>query len=172
MAEAMKLGFEPGPAIPPVAEDTTYVPAGAVSIGVEYRVLTDEILANLEGIEVTDDPAFRGFNDEGTSLHVVDAASGAEHLRFDVFDDDPHYHYLDGRGGNRVVIYDVDGIGPMWEWALTCLRERLPAMLRQAGATELAEQVDAAEVARAIPEIEKLARAATDQHAAALEHSV
>ena len=47
----------------------------------------------------------------------------------------------------------------MWEWALTCLRERLPAMLRQAGATELAEQVDAAEVARAIPEIEKLARA-------------
>ena len=59
----------------------------------------------------------------------------------------------------------------MWEWALTCLRERLPAMLRQAGATELAEQVDAAEVARAIPEIEKLARAATDRHAAALEHS-
>ncbi len=171
MADALKLGFEPGPAIPPVAEHTTQVPAGAVRIGVEYRVLTDEIIANTEGIVVTDDPAFRDFHSQGVSLHVVDADSGAEHLRFDVFDDGPHYHYMDGQGGNRVVIYDVDGSGPMWDWALTCLRERLPAMLRQAGATELAERVDAADVARAIPEVEELARAGANQHAVVLERS-
>jgi hypothetical protein len=169
--EAFKLGFEPGPAIPSVAEQTTYVTVGALRIGVEYRVLTDEIINNTEGIVATDDPAFRGFHSQGASLHIVDGATGAEHLRFDVFDDGPHYHYMDGQGGNRVVIYDVAGCGPMWDWVLTCLHERLPAMLTEAGAAALAQLVDAGEVAGAIPTIERLALAGIEQHAVVLEHS-
>ncbi len=171
MPDAFKLGFEPGPAIPPIAEHTTYVPAGALRIGVEYRVLTDEIIDNTEGIVPSDDPTFRGFHSQGASLHVIDDATGSEHLRFDVFDDGPHYHYMDGRGGNRVVIYDVAGCGPMWDWALTCLHERLPAMLTEAGAPELAQLVDTGAVAKAIPTLERLAMAGVEKHAVVLEHS-
>ena len=38
------------PPIPPDAKDTTWVGAGAISIGVEYRILDDaELAANYEG---------------------------------------------------------------------------------------------------------------------------
>ena len=35
-----------------------------------------------------------GFADEGVTIHVFDADDGHEYLRFDVFDDEPHYHYI------------------------------------------------------------------------------
>jgi hypothetical protein len=81
-------------------------------------------------------------------------------LRFDILDEHPHYHYIDGRGFNTVVAYDSAASGPMFDWAIAALRLRLPAMLRVAGADALAERVDENLVRRAMIEVVAIARAA------------
>ncbi len=71
-----------------------------------------------------------GFFDKGVSLHVCAVDPAHEFLRFDVFDDDPHYHYVDTSGtANRVVAFDEVAHGDMLPWALDRLRSHLPAML-------------------------------------------
>ena len=101
--------------------------AGAVRIGVEFRILTDELVAAL-GLKAT----VTGLNDVGVSLHVfVKAEDGdLERLRFDCFEVDPHYH-LDPPGANQVtpVPAERDSI----DWALEELRTDLPAWLARAG---------------------------------------
>ena len=64
-----------------------------------------------------------GFTDEGVTIHVFDADDGHEYLRFDVFDDEPHYHYIhrtdDGRRVvNNVIDFDVTAHGDMLPWVL------------------------------------------------------
>ena len=55
-----------------------------------------------------------GFADEGVSLHVIDASDAHEYLRFDMFDDEPHYHYIhkpdDGSIVNNVIDFDVPAL--------------------------------------------------------------
>jgi hypothetical protein len=73
-------------------------------------------------------------------------------VRFDCFDDVPHYHYLDPRATrNMVVEFDTVANGPMPAWALQTIGARLPEMLAHAGATNLASSVDAREIGRALP---------------------
>jgi hypothetical protein len=72
---------------------------------------------------------------------------GADHrqewARFDCFEKDPHYHYiLQADQHNLLWGYDPDINGPMLQWALAVIRDRLPNILRKAGATELAAQVE------------------------------
>jgi hypothetical protein len=145
--------------LPPVPEHTTYVDAGRLRIGVEYRVLTDAIIEetvrNTEGLILVDDRPV-GLHAEGTSLHICDRADGSEILRFDVFPDEPHYHYLSD-GENRIVVFDDASCGDMWPWTLECLRSRLPEMLCRAGAEGLAEEIDVADMVAAIPQIEAIA---------------
>jgi hypothetical protein len=78
--------------IPPVPEHTECVDAGAVSIGVEYRLLTDAIAAasEVQGAAGTD-AARAGLDDRGVSLHVFAELGGErlEVLRFDCFQEDP-----------------------------------------------------------------------------------
>jgi hypothetical protein len=67
------------------------------------------------------------------------AATGREHLRFDVFDGEPHYHYIhyDAAGAvtvNNVVYFDTTAHGEMLPWVLDTLRRRMGALLDQAGA--------------------------------------
>ena len=86
------------PPQPPQDSQTTYLEGGPISIGVEYRVVDQAALretykddpAQLEELE-RESPA-GGFAAEGLSLHVV--LEGHEYLRFDLFDDPPHYHYV------------------------------------------------------------------------------
>jgi hypothetical protein len=49
-----------------------------------------------------------GFADEGVTIHVFDASDGHEYLRFDVFDDEPHYHYIHRTVGDTVVNNVID----------------------------------------------------------------
>jgi hypothetical protein len=80
--------------------------------------------------------------EDGLSLHVFDAATGAEVLRFDCFDDAPHYHLLDvSRSRNVVVEHDSSRDGPLLDWALVQLRVALPHLLERAGAEALAGEV-------------------------------
>jgi len=84
-------------------------------------------------------------------------------VRFDCFDDEPHYHYNHrvepgGEVVNHVVGFDAVAHGPMLPWALDCLRTRLPEMLAQAGGGDLVSQLDAALVERAIDDVEVTAQ--------------
>lgn len=144
------------PPIALVAERTTWFPAGAVTFGLEERVLgeaavraafTDAQRAQ-SAIEDVHDGAFA--DDGGLSIHVCDTMSGRELLRFDCFAATPHYHYIHVDGGNLAIAFDFDANGEMVPWVAMCLMLRLPQMLTRAGAAELASQVDTTALGSAV----------------------
>ena len=156
------------PPQPPVEARTHRVPAGAVTFGVEYRALDPQSLRET----YADNPEYLaelearspqgGFTDEGVSIHVWGSDDGHEYLRFDVFADEPHYHYVHntGRTGdvvNNVVDFDVVAYGDMLPWVLERLRTRLPEMLAAAGGEVVAAAVDPDVVAGAVGDVARLA---------------
>jgi len=147
--------------IPMVPEACVDVPAGPVTFVVEGRRLTDEaILGNAierGGLEDIEQP--EGVDDGGMTVHVLGTDDRLEHLRFDCFEHEPHYHYIrNTEQANVVVRIDTFAEGDPTAWSLRCLRERLPEMLGHAGATDLAEQVRSApgEVATGIDRVAEL----------------
>ncbi len=125
--------------IPMVAEHCVTVDAGAVQLVVESRQLTNEILdATYQGAV----KAEIRFDDSGASLHVCGTADGLEYLRFDCFENEPHYHYIDPRAGANVVVrIDELAVGDPIEFSLACVEHRLPDMLRNCGAGSPADDV-------------------------------
>ena len=97
-ANLFKVGFKaPLPPIPHNPDKTVMFDAGAIRIGFEYRTLDGDVLAR----NFADDPekmalvaeieSFEGtINDEGASIHVFDAGTGSEILRFDTFNAGDH----------------------------------------------------------------------------------
>ena len=163
------------PPQPPDAAHTRWIPAGAITIGVEYRDVTPENLVATYAdspdqlAEMLEKSPEGGFADEGVSLHVNGTDDGHEYLRFDVFDGEPHYHYVhrvpEGEEIiNQVVDYDVLGHGEMLTWALDCIRRRLPAMLPHAGGSDLVEKLDQRAIDDALTEVTELATAAQAAH--------
>jgi hypothetical protein len=156
--------------IPPVDAQTEYFDAGAVRFGVEYRLLDDAIagassLADASGQEA----AGQGFDDRGVALHVFgrDDAGGdaVEYLRFDCFDEDPHYHYVSWRDrSNEMLHIDPIADGDPLTWALERIRTRLPQMLERAGAPEVAARVDARLVESVLPKVSEAAWRARYHH--------
>lgn len=148
--------------IPPVEAHTRWFDAGVVRIGVEYRLLDDAIAA-AHMREV--DPAGRhaqaqGVDDRGVSLHVCGEQDGEwrEFLRFDCFEEDPHYHYISLRDKmNDMVHVDAIADGDPLGWAIERIRTRLPQMLERAGAPELARGIDAAALEAALPRVTEAA---------------
>lgn len=113
--------------IPHIEHHTRWFDAGLVSIAVEARALGDSPERMVRG----------------PSIHVFNADRGEEYLRFDVFGKVLHYHYIDNaRNRNILWGYDPDTNGPMISWISAALRDRLPAMLRRAGAAALAAAVE------------------------------
>lgn len=151
------------PPIPPDPECTRYLDAGAIRLGLEYRTLDDAELDRA----YADDPKSKAaidaakpaeVDDRGVSIHVLGAEDGHEYLRFDVFDNGPHYHYIHSRRlENKIVDFDTVAMGDMLPWALEQIRSNLPVMLAHAGGTGLADQVDASLLAPRIEELAQLA---------------
>ena len=151
--------FEQMP-IPMVEEHCIPVDAGAVRLVVEARRLTNAIISETYGGAVDQGVAF---DDHGATLHVCGTADGLEHLRFDCFEDEPHYHYIDQAGGaNTVVRIDELAVGDPVEFSLNCVEHHLPAMLRHSGAEGLADEVagEPGKVSAAITEVRELMRRA------------
>ncbi len=162
MTNALPVGqrYDVNP-IPPIAENTTYYDAGPVSIGLEYRHLTDQILdttynADDRTADIIGAARPESIDDEGVSFHVC-ASDRTEYIRFDVFADDPHYHYIAPGEYNIVVPYDRNASGDMLEWVFRCFAGRLPDMLRFIGATDLAEQVDQSAIDAIVPTLRQAA---------------
>jgi hypothetical protein len=125
--------------IPMVPEHCISVDAGAVRLVVESRRLTNEIIeATFDDLV---DPGI-AFDDHGASLHVCGTADGLEHLRFDCFENEPHYHYIDNeQGANTVVRIDELAVGDPIEFSLNAVEHHLPDMLRHSGVAALADEV-------------------------------
>jgi hypothetical protein len=80
--------------IPMIEHNAEWFDAGAVSFAVEVRVLAGMGEASGEGAG-------------GGTIHVFSPDHQEEWVRFDCFDDEPHYHYLDQRAKhNTVWTYD------------------------------------------------------------------
>jgi len=144
--------------IPPVVADTRTVRAGPLAIGVEFRHVDAAVIEASYGDIVVreagdDTPQPPILNDHGVSLHVCDATSGVEYLRFDIFDDDPHYHYIHPGEYQLVVPYDRAASGDMLTWTLKTLAARVGEMLEFAGARDLARRVSPAQVDAAVPAV-------------------
>jgi hypothetical protein len=148
--------------IPMVAEHCMAVDGGAVQLVVESRRLTNEIIADTsrDGVE----PEIP-FDDFGATLHVCGTTDGLEHLRFDCFENEPHYHYIEqANGANTVVRIDELAVGDPLEFSLACVEHHLPNMLRQCGVADLADEVARRpdQVGAAIAEARELMRKARD----------
>jgi len=80
--------------IPMIEHNAEWFDAGAVSFAVEVRVLAGMGEASGEGAG-------------GGTIHEFSPDHQEEWVRFDCFDDEPHYHYLDQRAKhNTVWTYD------------------------------------------------------------------
>ena len=125
--------------IPMVTEHCIPVDAGAVQLVVESRTLTNEIIGDTFHDIV--DPGI-AFDDFGATLHVCGTADGLEYLRFDCFENEPHYHYIEpANGANTVVRIDELAVGDPIEFSLACVEHHLPDMLRNCGVAGLADEV-------------------------------
>ena len=146
--------------IPPIEAHTSYFQAGPVRLGVEYRRLNDAVAAAAE-LEAANGQS-RGqtteLDDRGVSIHVFGRQDGEERefLRFDCFEEDPHYHYISWRErSNEMLHMDPAATGDPVSFALECIERRLPALLRRASAAEVAAEVDMAALARILPEVKE-----------------
>ena len=112
---------------------TTYISAGPLTFGIEYRHLR---------------------TDQGICIHVFGDLNDKEEefLRFDCFERAPHYHYA-WSANDQYVALDTTAEGDPLEWTLERLRTRLPAMLIRAGAGELARTLDQRDIDAALPTI-------------------
>jgi len=143
-----------GPPIPPLKEKMQTFAAGAVTIGVEYRLLTDEIVGALGLTEAAAANNYANLDDNGVSIHVfVEAADGDfERLRFDCFQEDPHYHYFtSGLQIVDIIHIDPNMTGDPLAWALDRIRSRLPQLLQRAGVENAAQLVEPNALERILP---------------------
>jgi hypothetical protein len=162
------------PPQPPVTANTLTLQAGPVVFGVEYRSVDPESLratyaGNTDQLaELEERSPEGGFSDEGVSIHVSGAIDGWEYLRFDVFDNEPHYHYVhrtvDGSVVNQVIDFDVPANGDVLDWTISRLRTRLAQMLCTAGGEAVALGLDPAVTTLVVDEVERLARAGRENH--------
>ncbi len=135
--------------IPALPEYTHAFRAGVLTFGVEYRLLNEALIDTEYGADSrakfgnTPPPGLpTQIDEDGVSLHVF-GPDGLEYLRFDCFDDYPHYHYIEAREGRQEVLeFDPQAHGPMRSWLVACLRGRLGEMLVRAGASDIASGWD------------------------------
>jgi hypothetical protein len=153
--------------IPPVDEHCVPVEAGPATFVVESRLLTNEVLRSLP--ETSVDVNGTVYDDFGATVHVCDAADSVEYLRFDCFESEPHYHYINpAKGENLICRIDEVAEGDPIAWTVGRLRDRLPEMLELAGAGQLSGTVreHQDQVAPAIERVADLLRQAQTTAAA------
>ena len=154
--------------IPPIAEHTRLFEVGAVTIGVEYRLLNNEIVERNQERQNKKLPDRGEIDDRGVSLHVYANQAGGEReerLRFDCFDEGPHYHYVNwAEGANDIVKLDTIADGDSLAWSLERIRTRLPQMLARAGADDVAAKVDPNAIEAIMPQVSEAAYRARFDH--------
>jgi hypothetical protein len=98
--------------------------------------------------------------DQGLCIQVYGVVEGedTEILRFDCFDQDPHYHYGPANQNIRLHLDKTTAGNPVG-WTMDNIRTKLPTMIRRAGYEDLAAAVEANPVTKAkLDEAEAKAR--------------
>ena len=125
---------------------STRVNAGEVEFALQYRLLDGGTVGSTGA-------------DQGVSIQVMGEVEGKETelLRFDCFDQLPHYHYDPGNKNERYNLDKTTAGNPLG-WAISQLRSNLPNMLTRAGFGELADKLDVRLAMSKIEEVESIAR--------------
>src|SRR5262245_669934 len=81
--------------------------------------------------------------DRGPSLHVYGDVEGkpVQLLRFDCFENEPHFHYDPENKNNQLRIDKTNVTDPI-KWSINYLRKNVASLIRITGYSALAEQVD------------------------------
>ena len=130
----------------------TVIEAGPVSFAMNYR----------KGL----------MPDQGLCLQVYGEIEGkdTEILRFDCFDQIPHYHYGPENHNIRLNMDKTTAGNPL-DWTLDNLRNRLPAMVQRAGYDELAANLEADPVSKAkLDTVEATARELSSRERRTVHH--
>lgn len=171
--------FANGATFPLNEANTSFVDAGSVVFGIEHAAVNATTLqtrGGLEreylegglkgaGVDLADVDVkaifFHILGRDRTQYLRLDCVLGADHIDFSEFR--WHWHYTppakDPDAGTaydipsvRTYHYDRAANGPdIWEWWFNCLANRLPDMLRAAGAGELADDLDQSALTEALP---------------------
>jgi predicted DNA-binding ribbon-helix-helix protein len=97
--------------------------------------------------------------DRGPSLRIYGDVEGkpVQLLRFDCFENEPHFHY-DPDGKNNQLRMDKTKVSDPIAWSMDYLRGNFTSLVRIAGYSALAEQLDEGELTAALPTVEKALR--------------
>jgi hypothetical protein len=128
----------------------TRIACGTMCFALHYRLL-DGGAPHSQGAG----GAGGGHADQGVCLQVVGKVEGkdTELLRFDCFDNHPHYHYGPEHKNVRIML-DPTVAGNPIRWTMTQLRHKLPTMLARAGYEPLALQIDPSLLVQTLNEVE------------------
>jgi hypothetical protein len=98
-------------------------------------------------------------NDRGPSLRIYGDVEDkpVQLLRFDCFDQTPHFHY-DPEGKNNQLRIDKTKVSDPIAWSMDYLRGNITSLVRVAGYSALADQLDEAVLTAALPTVEKALR--------------
>ena len=118
--------------------DVNTIGTGRIKFGLEYRDL---------------------LSDQGVCINVFGEVDGeyVELLRFDCFDNEPHYHYGPENQNERLML-DVTTEGDSLDWVLNKFSERLPEMIERAGYQELSEDARSMDMSGSIDELSAAAK--------------
>jgi len=100
-----------------------------------------------------------GNTDRGPSLRIYGDVEGkpVQLLRFDCFEHEPHFHY-DPEGKNNQLRMDKTRVSDPITWSMDYLRGNVTSLIRIAGYSALAEQLDEGVLSAALPTVEKALR--------------
>ena len=181
--------------------NTTFIEAGVVTFGVEHATVNAQTLDRRHGperdyieggiiaagvdVSTIDVRAifFHILGRDRTQYLRLDYMLNAEAIDFSEFRWHWHYTPPATEEGSTEGTYDIPSIktfhydqaanGPdIWLWWFNCLASRLPDMLRQAGASDIADQIDRDTVAAALEQARSVVQQQELAHARALEGAV
>jgi len=111
-------------------------------------------------------------NDRGPSLRIYGDVEDkpVQLLRFDCFEQTPHFHY-DPEGKNNQLRMDKSKVSDPIAWTMDYLRGNITSLVRIAGYSGLAEQLDEGQLCATLPTVEKALRDSIPAEAAGLQAS-
>jgi hypothetical protein len=103
--------------------------------------------------------------DRGPSLQILGDVDGkpVQLLRFDCFEEEPHFHYDPDGNDNRIFLNKARVSDPV-AWTIDYLRGNITSLVRIAGYGKLAERLDEAALTAALPGVEKTMRDSVPRH--------
>jgi len=132
------------------------------------KALRDTIPADMPGLQASGlcfEVEYRNTRtDRGPSLQVLGDVDGkrVQLLRFDCFEDEPHFHY-DPQGKNNRIFLNKTRVSDPIAWSMDYLRGNFASLIRIAGYSGLADRLDEAALTAALPGVEKALRDSVPQ---------